>query len=145
MSKPKWQDAWQNAFEEGFDQNQGERIQHPLEKKAVAVRHKADGSTEIVKTATGVEAMKMIAEAEAAGLSVSEDQNQVEDLMAEQNGATDVPPEVYQLMSAVIGFAQELNHEWQLRNEENLLEPSPQSLTDALEYTVDEIDQPSST
>ena len=139
MSKPKWQDVWEDAFESGFDKMPGERVQHPLEKKAVAVRHNPDGTTEVVKTATGVEAMKMIAEAEASGLSVNRDTDQVEDLMSEQNGATDVPPEIYQLMSAVIGFAQELNEEWRLRNEDSLLDSDSEALETNAEFIAGDV------
>lgn len=139
MSKPKWQDAWAEAFEEGFDEEKAERLTHPMEKKAVAVRRNEDGTTEIVKTGTGAEAMKMIAEAEAAGLSVEQNAGQVENLMNEQNGATDVPPEIYQLMSSVIEFAQELSSEWKNRHNESLVDEVPQLATE-IEYTMDDVE-----
>lgn len=138
MSKPKWHDAWQDAFEEGFEE--GERVQHPMEKKAVAIRRNEDGTTEVVKVASGAEAAKLIAEAEAQGLQVETDANQVESLMAEQNGATDVPPEVYQLMSCVIDFARELSTEWKSRNED-LIEEAPQQSSTEIEYTMDDVER----
>ena len=92
MSKPKWHEAWQDAFEEGYE-GEGEPLTHPKEKKAIAVRRNEDGTTTIVKTATGAAAAKMIAEAQAEGMSVESNADQVEALMAEQNGATDVPPD----------------------------------------------------
>lgn len=138
MSKPKWHDAWQEAFEEGFED--GERVQHPLEKKAVAIRRNEDGTTEVVKVAKGAEAAKLIAEAEAQGLSIETDSNQVESLMAEQNGATDVPPEVYQLMSAVIDFARELSSEWKSRNED-LIDEAPEMPSTEIEYTMDDVEK----
>lgn len=139
MSKPKWHEAWQDAFEEGFD-DEGESLTHPAERKAIAVRRNEDGSTTVVKTATGAEAMKMIAEAEASGMAVESNADQVESLMAEQNGATDVPPEVYQLMSVVVSFAQELCAEWVSSQKESLLEDdeTPRLATE-IEYTMDDI------
>lgn len=137
MSRPKWHEAWQDAFEESFDE--GERLTHPMEKKAVAVRRNEDGSTEIVKVARGAEAEKLIAEAEAQGLAVESDATQVEQMMAEQNGTTDVPPEIYRLMSAVIDFAQELTVEWRHRYDD-LLEPEGSGSTTEVEYTMDDVE-----
>jgi len=134
MSKPKWHEAWQEAFEDGFDEDQAERLTHPMEKKAVAVRRNEDGTTEVLKTASGAEAEKMIAEAQAHGVSVEKDADHVEELMQEQNGATDVPPEIYQIMSMVIDFAQELRVEWRNRNDEDL-----SSSPTEIEYTMDDV------
>jgi len=141
MSKPKWHEAWQDAFEQSFDEDDLEPVSHPLEKKkAVAIRRHEDGSTEIVKTATGAEAVKMIVEAEDQGLSVEKNVGEVEGLMAEQNGATDVPPEIYQLMSVVIDFARELGQEWRGRHDEDLLEETgPVSATE-IDYTMDDVE-----
>ena len=140
MTRPAWHDAWQEAFEEGFDDSEGERLPHPAEKKAVAIRRKEDGSTEIIGTAAGAEALKMIADAEARGLSVERSSDQVESLMAEQNGATDVPPEVYRLMSVVIDFAQELCQEYKSSQSESLLEDERPRLVNEVEYTMDDVD-----
>ncbi len=136
MSKPKWHEAWQDAFEDGFEE--GERVTHPMEKKAVAVRRRDDGTTEVVKVAKGAEALKMIAEAEANGLSVESDASRVEQIMADQNGATDVPPEIYQLMSTVIDFARELSVEWCHRYDD-LLEPRAAAATE-IEYTMEDVE-----
>ena len=141
MSKPKWHEAWQDAIDEG-----AEPAQKPTQeskpkkkvKKAIAVRRKKDGTTEILKTVTGVEAEKMIADAHSKGMKVEQRASQVESLMKEQNGATDVPPEIYQIMSAVIDFAQELNAEWKGRNEESLLDDDL-SLPTEMEYTMDDV------
>lgn len=137
MSKPKWHEAWQDAFEDGFEE--GERLNHPMEKKAVAVRRHEDGTTEVVKVAKGAEALKMIAEAEAQGMAVESDASQVERIMADQNGATDVPPEIYRLMSTVIDFARELTVEWRHRYDD-LLEPPTVSATE-IEYTMDDVEE----
>lgn len=129
MSKPKWHEAWREAFDDGFDDEA-----EPT-KRAIAVRRGEDGSTEFVRAASGDEALKMIAEAEAAGLSVEQNETQVEALMAEQTGATDVPQEVYQLMSVVVDFAQELCQEWRHSRSENL---SPTSSTE-IEYGLEDL------
>lgn len=140
MSKPKWHEAWQDAFDEGFEE--GEPVTHPAERKAIAVRKNADGTTTVVKTASGAEAEKMIADAQSRGMEVESNAEHVESLMAEQHGATDVPPEVYQLMSVVIEFAQELCQEWKSSRNESLLEEegAPLQLATEIEYTMDDVD-----
>lgn len=141
MSKPKWHEAWQDAFDEGYEEQseaEGERKQ----KKAIAIRRNEDGSHEIVKVATGVEAERLIAEAESQGLTVEQDQGRVEQLMAEQTGATDVPPEVYSLMSAVIDFAQELNAEWESRYDDLLDQDEDLGAAAEFEYTMDDVEKP---
>ena len=95
MTRPKWHEAWQDAFDEGFEE--GEPVTHPAERKAIAVRKNADGTTTVVKTASGAEAEKMIADAQSRGMEVESNAEHVESLMAEQHGATDVPPEVMAL------------------------------------------------
>lgn len=132
MSRPKWTDAWQEAFEDGLDGDE----QAPGKKKAVAIATDEDGNTRVIRTATGVEAEKMIAEAQASGMEVRSNASEVEGLLEEQSGATDVPAQVYELMSAVIGFAQELDQEWKLQNSEEL--PAPSAATE-FEFTVDDL------
>ena len=138
MTRPKWTEAWQDAFDEGFEEEPTAQVD--TEKRAVALRRNEDGTTEIVKVAKGAEALKLIAEAEAQGLSVETDRDQVEQLMAEQNGATDVPPEVYQLMSAVIDFARELSSEYATRHQELLDDEEGLSLGTEIEYTMDDVE-----
>lgn len=138
MSKPKWQDAWQDAFDEGFEEgSEGEGGP----KKAIAIRQNDDGTHEIVKVATGVEAERLIAEAQSHGLTVEQDFDRVEQLMSEQTGATDVPPEVYQLMTAVIEFAQELNTEWESRYDDILSEDDDLGAASEVEYTMDDVEE----
>lgn len=137
MSKPKWHEAWQEAFEEGMDETEAAQKK---EKKAVAVHTDAQGNTRVVKTATGAEAERMIAEARAEGVEVRTNAAEVEGLLVEQSGATDVPAAVYELMSAVIGFAQELDEEWRVQNSEEL--PAPQSASTEFEFTIDDIERP---
>lgn len=131
MSKPKWTEAWQEAFEEGVAED-GQRGQ----KKAVAITTDEDGNTRVIRTASGAEAEKMIAQAQAKGMEVRTSAAEVEGLLEEQSGATDVPAAVYELMSAVIGFAQELDQEWKLENSEEL--PPPTASTE-FEFTIDDL------
>lgn len=139
MSKPRWTEAWQEAFDDGFDGDE-EQVASS-EKKAVAIRRNPDGTTEIVKVAKGAEALKLIAEAEAQGLAVETDTEQVEELMAEQHGATDVPPEVYQLMSAVIDFARELSAEYANRHKDSLDDDEEEiHLATEIEYTMEDVE-----
>ena len=132
MSKPKWHDAWQESFQEGFAEDSEEKM-------AVQVEAAPDGTTRIVKTAKGAEAHKMVAQAKAAGLDVLEDAAGVEQLMEEESGATDVPPEIYALMSAVIDFAQDLDAEWKASLEEDSLLDEEPSLATEIEFTVDDV------
>ena len=139
MSKPKWHEAWQESFDEGQEQGKAKESKPKKKvKKAIAVRRKKDGTTEILKTVTGAEAEKMIADAHSKGMKVEQRASQVESLMKEQNGATDVPPEIYQIMSAVIDFAQELNAEWKGRNDESLLDDDLPLPTE-MEYTMNDV------
>lgn len=138
MTRPKWHDAWQDAFEDGFEDEDGEQGA-PKPKKAVAIRRHADGSTEVVKVASGADAERMIAEAEAQGLEVQSDASEVEKMMADQHGATDVPPEIYRLMSTVIDFARELTVEWRHRYDD-LLEPESPGTGTEIEYTMDDVE-----
>ncbi len=101
MSRPKWTEAVE-----------------PDEKKAVAVEHLPDGTTRVVAAATGVEAEKMIAKAQASGVDVQRSPEEVDQLLRSENEGTNVPPEVYELMSVVINFTQELNDQWLRENYE---------------------------
>lgn len=124
MSAPKkkqhWVENWQNSFDDGFYDSDDGAPEEFTEKKAFAVRTDAQGKTKVVGMATGADAERMISEAKAGGVKVQQNAAQVEQLMSEQSGATGVPTEVYQLMSTVIGFVQELSEEWKSRNVEDL-------------------------
>lgn len=108
--KVNWEDTWANAFEEGFYDNV-DGAEDP-DKKALIVETDAQGRTKVVGVAHGAEAERLIAEAEASGVEVRRNASQVEDLLQEQSGATDVPAEIYELMSTVMDFARELSEEW---------------------------------
>ena len=88
-----------------------------------------------------MEAERLIAEAQSHGLTVEKDHDRVEQLMSEQTGATDVPPEVYQLMTAVIEFAQELNAEWESRYDDILSEDEDLGAASEVEYTMDDVEE----
>ena len=129
-----WQENWQSAFEEGYYDNVDGAED---EKKALIVKTDAKGQTKVVGMATGAEAEKIIAEAQASGVEVRRDAAQVEHLMQEQSGATDVPAEVYELMSTIIGFAQELSQEWVSQRSESIGQPF--KLATEIEYTLEDV------
>lgn len=116
--KAAWEETWAQSFEEGFYDNV-DGAEDP-EKKALIVETDARGRSKVVGVATGAEAERLIADAQAGGVEVRQNAAQVESLMQEQSGATDVPPEIYELMSTIIGFAQELGQEWVTRGQETL-------------------------
>lgn len=118
--KANWEDDWANAFEEGFYDNV-DGAEEDSEKKALLIETDAQGRTRVVGVAHGAEAERVIADAEASGLEVRQNAAQVQDLLLrDQDTATDVPPEIYELMSTVMSFAQDLADEWSSRGSETL-------------------------
>ncbi|MBS2035432.1 hypothetical protein JST97_10610 [bacterium] len=81
-------------------------------KRAVSVRYGPDGEVEILGIAEGPEAEAMIAKAQADGVDVRQDKDEVDDLFRSQQPSSRVPPEVYELMSMMVQFAQELDEAW---------------------------------
>lgn len=106
MSRPDWQEVLDSGAGEGG-------------KRAVAVRYKPNGEIEILGVAEGAEAEAMIAQARAGGVDVRQDKAQVDELFRSGQSPSRVPPEVYELMSVVVQFAQELNDGWISRGEES--------------------------
>ncbi len=135
--KKSWIENWESSFEEGFYDSDDGRPEDGAEKRAFAVRTDAQGNTKVVGMATGADAEAMIAEAKVSGVKVQQDAAQVERLMHEQSGATGVPTEVYQLMSTVIGFVQELSEEWKSRHVEDLGGTPP--LATEIEFTMEDV------
>ncbi len=135
MSRPKWHEAWQESFDEGFSPNPAQGA--APQRKAVSVRRQADGTTEVLGVHTGAEAERLIAKAEAEGVEVLQDAEQVDQMIQQQGASTGVPPEVYELMNAVISFAQELGEEWKCRQQESLLVSSASSTE--FEYTLEDV------
>lgn len=135
-----WEDTWANAFEEGFYDNV-DGAEDP-DKRALIVETDAQGRTRVVGVAEGAEAERLIAEAEASGVEVRRNVSQVESLLREQGsekgGATDVPPEVYDLMSTVMEFARELSEEWTHRGSDIL--PRAQRPGRELEFSHEDIE-----
>ena len=78
-------------------------------KRAVSVRYGPDGEVEILGIAEGAEAEAMIAKARAQGLGVRQDAEQVNELFRSGQPSSRVPPEVYELMSLMVQFAQEVD------------------------------------
>lgn len=111
MFKPSWQEARDNQ----------ER-----EKKAIAYEVGPDGRNRVVGVATGAAAEEMIARAQESGVEVRRNAEQVEELLRAEGEEHSIPPEIYELMSMVINFAQELNEQWLQREFVNLAdEPEP--------------------
>ena len=81
-------------------------------KRAVSVRYGPDGEVEILGIAEGAEADAMIAQAKAQGVEVRQDKDEVDDLFNSSQPSSRVPPEVYELMSMMVQFAQELDEAW---------------------------------
>lgn len=99
MSRPEWQEVLDSGPGAGG-------------KRAVAVRYGPDGEVEIVGIAEGADAEAMIARAQEGGIEVREDKEQVDDLFRSGQSPSRVPPEVYELMSVIVQFAQEINDAW---------------------------------
>ncbi len=97
MSKPDWQEV---VASEGGG------------KRAVAVRYLEDGQVEVLGVAEGAEAEAMIAEAQSQGLEVRRDAQEIDDLFRSGQPSSRVPPEVYELLSMMVEFAQEINDAW---------------------------------
>jgi type III secretion system FlhB-like substrate exporter len=77
-------------------------------KKAVILR-----DNQVVGVLEGQQAEKAIAEAEAAGIEVRQDAEEVKKLINPSAGNSRVPEELYLLMSTIIEFAQELDQQWE--------------------------------
>lgn len=145
MSTPEkdptpWHENWAEAFGGGFYDN----LDGAEEKKALLVETDAQGRTKVVGVATGAEAEELIASAHARGLEVRQDASQVEELSEAGSGsesalasATDVPPEIYDLMSTVIEFAKELTQEWVARDGHQPI-PRPSATTE-IEFSHDDL------
>lgn len=86
-------------------------------KRAVKVRYDENGDVEILGIAEGAEAEAMIRAAQADGLEVRQDAEQVDELFRSGQSPSRVPPEVYELMSLMVQFAQELDEAWANRQE----------------------------
>lgn len=95
MSKPKWKQA--------LEAN---------EKMAVALKTDEEGNTRVVAAGTGAEADKIVAAAQAHGVEVQRDPENVEKLLRAEDDGTSVPPEVYELMAVAINFVQEVDEQW---------------------------------
>lgn len=128
--KAGWEENWANAFEEGFYDNLDGAEE---EKTALLVETDARGRTKVVGVAHGEEAERIIADAQASGLEVRQNAEQLEHLLEEQSGATDVPAEIYNLIETLMGFAQELSQEWNHRGSDLL--PRPGRVATEIEYS----------
>lgn len=78
-------------------------------KRAAAISVSEDGEVKVIASAVGHKAEEMISKASEAGIPVRKDAEEIKKLLEEQGDRSNVPPEIYELMAAVIDFAQELN------------------------------------
>ncbi len=78
-------------------------------KRAAAISVSEDGEVKVIASAVGQKAEEMISKASEAGIPVRKDAEEIKKLLEEQGDRSNVPPEIYELMAAVIDFAQELN------------------------------------
>ena len=99
MSKPNWLDALE-----------GEKEKEP--KRAVILCTDASGQSHVVGVAEGAEAEAVIARAQETGVEVRRNAPQLDELLQPASAESNVPPEIYELMSTIISFAQELNEQW---------------------------------
>ncbi|MEW6277554.1 MAG: EscU/YscU/HrcU family type III secretion system export apparatus switch protein [Candidatus Eremiobacterota bacterium] len=79
---------------------------------AVALRLGQDGRPRVVAAGQGAVADEIVARAEAAGVEVRHDPETVHELLQAEGEGTRIDPEIYELMTTVINFAQELNDAW---------------------------------
>lgn len=78
-------------------------------KVAVLCGRDKDGALQPVSSVFGVAAEQMVDRASRDGLAVSQDGELLQDLLRKQGGEACVPVRIYELMAAVIDFAQVLN------------------------------------
>ena len=81
-------------------------------KRALILREDAQGQSRVVGIVEGADAEAVIAKAQASGVEVRKDAQEVEQFLRPQAEESNVPQEVYDLMATIIGFAQELNEQW---------------------------------
>lgn len=104
MSKPKWTDIAQEGDEP---------------RMAVAYQRDSEGRLRVVAAGQGSAAEQIIEQAEQAGVPIGRDPERVRRLLQAEGEGSRIPPEVYELMSTVVTFAQELNETWILQHEES--------------------------
>lgn len=104
MSRPEWEEVLDSGAGAGG-------------KRAVAVRYKPDGEIEVLGVAEGPEAEAMISQARAEGVEVRQNKEEVDELFLSGQPSSRVPPEVYELLSIVVEFAQEVNDAWATQND----------------------------
>ena len=66
----------------------------------------------VVQVLEGEQAKRVLEQAQAAGIEVRQDAEEVKKLINPADGNSRVPEEIYLLMSTIIEFAQELDQQW---------------------------------
>lgn len=90
-------------------------------KWAVAMRMGADGRPKVVAAGQGAEAEAIVARAQAAGVDVRRDAEMVNELLQAETEGAKIDSRIYELMTTIVNFAQELNEAYanQVELEEN--------------------------
>lgn len=82
-------------------------------KWAVAMRMGADGRPKVVAAGQGAVADEIVAKAQASGVEVRKDAEMVQQLLRDETDpGTRIDSEIYELMTTIVNFAQELNDAW---------------------------------
>ncbi len=81
-------------------------------KWAVAMRMGADGRPKVVAAGQGAEAEAIIAKAQQSGVEVRKDAEMVDELLQAETEGARIDSRIYELMTTIVNFAQELNDAW---------------------------------
>ncbi|HXE72872.1 MAG TPA: EscU/YscU/HrcU family type III secretion system export apparatus switch protein [Candidatus Nitrosotenuis sp.] len=83
----------------------------PPGRAAVALGRGPDGRLRVLARGRGPAAERILEKARQAGVEVQTDPARVEELLRAEGEGSRVPPQIYELVAAVIAFAQELSDE----------------------------------
>lgn len=81
-------------------------------KWAVAMRMGADGRPKVVAAGQGAAAEEIVAKAQASGVEVRQDAEMVNELLQAETEGAHIDSRIYELMTSIVNFAQELNDAW---------------------------------
>ncbi|MBI3926728.1 MAG: EscU/YscU/HrcU family type III secretion system export apparatus switch protein [Armatimonadetes bacterium] len=106
MSKPKWADIIEGQKDPSTP------------RMAVAYQRGPDGKTRVTAAGQGSAAEEIVRKAEEAGLPIGRDPERLRRLLQAEGEDSRIPPEIYELMSIIINFSQELNETWIMQHED---------------------------
>lgn len=81
-------------------------------KWAVAMRMGADGRPKVVAAGQGAQAEAIVAKAQASGVDVRQDAEMVNELLQSEPEGARIDSRIYELMTTIVNFAQELDQAW---------------------------------